>query len=139
MTDPFEELTPKKNWDRMVQVARIDASRPGGPILTSNTPSVLWADAELSRLRSLATRWYLADGTFETLPEEEVTRRRKEAAKRAGDAGLLARAMFNATEDMDSEFGRWADDFDDLGPRGVEMWEKAARAIAAYLAGKVTG
>ncbi len=33
------------------------------------------------RLRSLATRWYLADGTYETLPEEEVIRRRKEAAK----------------------------------------------------------
>ena len=48
-------------------------------------PSCSAKDAELSRLRSLATRWYLADGTFETLPEEEVIRRRKEAA------GVLAR------------------------------------------------
>ena len=36
--------------------------------------------AELSRLRALATRWYLADGTSETLPEGEVIRRRIEAA-----------------------------------------------------------
>jgi hypothetical protein len=40
----------------------------------------LAADIELTRLRSLATRWYLADGTFKTLPEEEVIQRRKAAA-----------------------------------------------------------
>lgn len=54
---------------------------PSGFRFADPCPSCASKDAELSRLRSLATRWYLADGSFETLPEEEVIRRRKEAAK----------------------------------------------------------
>lgn len=50
------------------------------PLTPGEKAGVLWADAELKRLRAIATRWYLADGTFETLPEEEVIRRRIEAA-----------------------------------------------------------
>lgn len=54
-------------------------------------------DSEIARLRSLATRWYHADGTYEILPEEEVIRRRIEAAgvlKRAEDVEGMARAMW---------------------------------------------
>src|SRR5512146_2771943 len=56
-------------------------------------PEVIKLGVELHRLRSLATRWYLADGTYETLPEEEVIRRRMEAAKRAGDVEGMAKKL----------------------------------------------
>ena len=78
--------------------------------------------AELDRLRSLATRWYLADGTFEVLPEEEVIRRRKEAAKtlkKCGDVEGMAKVI----DDTWDKYG------DDKGPASVH----AASAISARL------
>ena len=66
--------------------------------------------AELSRLRDLATRWYLADGTSETLPEGEVIRRRIEAAgvlKRAEDVEGMVNAILSVSFDREGE--SWAD------------------------------
>lgn len=52
-------------------------------------PLIVKMGSEYRRLRSLATRYYLADGTFETLPEGEVIRRRKEAAKALASVKIL--------------------------------------------------
>lgn len=41
----------------------------------------------------------------------------------------LARALFDATENLDSEFGRWAETFDELEDVGRKMWVKSATAI----------
>ncbi|MFZ3043714.1 MAG: hypothetical protein WA058_01225, partial [Minisyncoccia bacterium] len=68
------------------------------------------------RHAELATRWYLADGTFEVLPEEEVIRRRIEAA------GVLKRAASLSP-------GRECGEDTDYG-RG---WDAGVRASQAYL------
>ncbi len=57
---------------------RVSVPIPGGSLVCRVPDEVA---GELLRLSHLATRWYLADGTFEVLPEDEVIRRRKEAAK----------------------------------------------------------
>src|SRR3990167_331810 len=73
----------KKDWAIMLDIAKRNLSMPIDDKQFRAAQQVfLAADAELTRLRSLAERWYLADGTYETLPEEEVIRRRIEAAGR---------------------------------------------------------
>ena len=77
--------------------------------------TILDIKEENIRLRALATRWYLADGTYETHSEEEIIRRRKEAAiqlaelstfrEKAGDMEKLETAIL-ATKFSDDE--SWA-------------------------------
>ncbi len=79
-------------------------------------------DQEITRLRSLSTRWYLADGTYNTMPGEEVIRLRIEAAgvlKRAGDVEGMAKAIINC-------------------PEWIQCYnvDNIARAVSAYLLGK---
>src|SRR5574341_253884 len=81
--------------------ALADHAHIGQKLTTEDLVGLNWVYGELARLRSLATRWYLADGSFETLPEEEVIRRRKEAAKvlaRYEDAEGIRKVVREATE-----------------------------------------
>ena len=57
-------------------------------------------------------------------------------AERAKDVEGIAKALYIATEELDSDMGRWASTFDDLEEKGKNMWIKAARAIVRYLEGK---
>jgi len=90
-------------------------------------------DAELTRLRALATRWYLADGTYETLPEEEVIRRRIEAAgvlKRAEDVEKIEDII---EEHLAMTLGIPAEWYEKSHVGDVSVF---ARAVVAYLKGE---
>jgi hypothetical protein len=105
------------------------------------------AQKECHALRALATRWYLADGTFETLPEEEVIRRRKEAEVTLANARALESRM---TEEGVAKVMCYLSCVGDAGISGdnweyVELywkrcppsvrdcWLDRARALLAYM------
>ena len=45
----------------------------------------------------------------------------------------LAKALYLATEGLDSDMGRWAETFDDLKEEGKEMWLKVADNLLRWM------
>ncbi len=109
--------------DRLRSIAKVDIAHS------------LYADdyvrslvTERDNLRLLATRWPLPDGTYETLPEEEVERKKRAAAKvlaRAEDVEGIAKVLANTHSD------NWA-----LGEAERSYWREKASAVVRYLTGK---
>ena len=54
-------------------------------------------------------------------------------AERTKDVEEIAKALYIATEELDSDMGRWAATFDDLEEKGKNMWIKVARTVVRYL------
>ena len=57
-------------------------------------------------------------------------------AERTKDVEEIAKALYIATEELDSDMGRWAATFDGLKEEGKEMWIRAALAVQKYLKGE---